>query len=756
MEAVPAPVAALMARMTLREKIGQLMLYPAGEGPATGAGRPTALGEQVAAGAVGSIFGTKSFETVERFQRLALSTRLSIPLLFAEDVIHGHRTLFPLPIGLASTWDMDLVEACSAAAAAEAAAEGIHQAYAPMIDLCRDARWGRVAESPGEDPWLASRYAEAVVRGFQGEDPAAPGRLSACLKHFVGYGAAVGGRDYDAAEIALHTLHDDFLAPFAAGVAAGAQGIMAGFHALNGMPMHAHRALIEGWLRGEVGFEGVVVSDYTAIAELSPHGLGNQRARAVQALLAGVDLDMTDGDYAAVLPALAERGLEDPECGLSAPAEAIRAAIDAACARVLTVKHRLGLFEDPFKGARPGVQAALLPETRALARRAAAACAVLLENDGTLPLAPEQAGKVALIGPLGDDRTNMIGTWAVAGVPEAAISLREGLAAAGYDVACAEGCRLDQPDWIIDRLNFVPGTATLPTDDEATLAARAMALAEGADTAIFVLGEAKEHTGECASRLSITVPAAQVALFSTMAPTLRRAGKRVILLVLAGRPLALGDLPSMADATLYAWFAGTEMGSGIAELIAGRAEPAARLAMSLPAHPGQVPIHHGAAETGRPWPGKWQKFTTNYIDLDDAQHPARGRYPFGYGLSWTRFDVSPPRLDSDQLAGEAEAVARVTVTNAGDRPGTAVVQAYVHDPVARIQRPAQRLVGYRRLFLAPGTVGEAAFRLTRADLSYSLPQPDGSVSRVWDPGSFEIRTGLNARDTRSATLYWSA
>ncbi|MEM6422393.1 MAG: glycoside hydrolase family 3 N-terminal domain-containing protein, partial [Pseudomonadota bacterium] len=276
MPELPETVSALMARMTLSEKIGQLLLYPAGEGPATGTGQATALGDKVAAGAVGSIFGTKSFETVERFQRLALSSRLGIPLLFAEDVIHGHRTLFPLPIGLASSFDMALVEACSAAAAAEAAAEGIHQAYAPMIDLCRDARWGRVAESPGEDPWLACRYAEAVVRGFQGPDPAAPGRLSACLKHFVGYGAAVGGRDYDAAEIALSTLHDAYLAPFAAGIAAGAQGVMAGFHALNGMPMHAHRALIEGWLRRDQGFDGVVVSDYTAIAELTPHGLGDR------------------------------------------------------------------------------------------------------------------------------------------------------------------------------------------------------------------------------------------------------------------------------------------------------------------------------------------------------------------------------------------------------------------------------------------------------------------------------------------------
>ncbi|MEM6487095.1 MAG: glycoside hydrolase family 3 N-terminal domain-containing protein, partial [Pseudomonadota bacterium] len=319
-DAIDARVAALMARMTLDEKIGQLALFAAGEGPATGVPGAPPLLALIGEGRVGSVFGTKSFATVERLQQAALGSRLAIPLLFAEDVIHGHRTLFPLPIGLASTWDMELVEACSAAAAAEAAAEGIHQAYAPMVDICRDARWGRVAESPGEDPYLASRYAEAVVRGFQGADPAAPGRLSACLKHLVGYGAALGGRDYDAAEIAPHTLFDVYAAPFAAGVAAGAQGVMAGFHALNGVAMHAHRPLIQGWLRGVQGFDGLVVSDYTAIAELEGHGIEARPARALAALTAGVDLDMIDGDYLAELPGLAALGYDDPACGLAATA----------------------------------------------------------------------------------------------------------------------------------------------------------------------------------------------------------------------------------------------------------------------------------------------------------------------------------------------------------------------------------------------------------------------------------------------------
>ncbi|MGF1551738.1 MAG: glycoside hydrolase family 3 N-terminal domain-containing protein [Paracoccaceae bacterium] len=751
-------VADLMGRMTPAEKIGQLVLYGANEGQATGVGEVPWVDRLIGEAKVGSVFGTKSFATVKRMQEAALSTRLAIPLLFAEDVIHGHRTLFPLPLGLAATWDMGLVEDASAAAAFEAAAEGLHQAYAPMIDVCRDPRWGRVAESPGEDPFLASAYAAAVVRGFQGDDPKASGRVSACLKHFVGYGASFGGRDYDAAEIAPETLHDVYLAPFKAGVEAGAQGVMAGFNALNGTPCHAHRPLIEGWLRGVAGFEGIVVSDFTGIRELSDHGIGGREARTVRALLAGIDLDMISGDFLEVLPGLAETGLDDPESGTKVSAQEIVAAIDAACGRVLAVKHRLGLFDDPYKGAveEKATTSALLPETRALSRRAAAASMVLLKNEaGVLPLA-EDGLDLALIGPLTDDRPNMLGTWAVSGKSEACVTLREGLAASTNTIRLAPGAPVESDPAIVDRLNFVPNTVTPDPRDEATLVAEAVAAAEAAGVAVVVIGEAKEHSGECASRVSVEIPAPQRRLFHAVADTIEGTGKPLVAVVLAGRPLSLGEIAERADAVVYAFFAGTEMGNGLADVLYGRAEPQGRLPVSLPAHSGQAPLHHGAALSGRPWPGQWRKFTTNYIDLASEQPPARGLFPFGAGLSWTEFAYQAPALDADRLAGEGEAVVRVGVTNEGERAGTAVVQLYVHDPVARIQRPDQELKGWQRLALEPGERGEAVFRLSRADLAYTLCDAAGRPERVWDPGAFEIRTGPNARDVQAVRLHWDA
>ncbi|MEO1459447.1 MAG: glycoside hydrolase family 3 C-terminal domain-containing protein, partial [Pseudomonadota bacterium] len=579
-----------------------------------------------------------------------------------------------------------------------------------------------------------------------------PGRLAACLKHFVGYGAPMGGRDYDAASIAPHELFDAYAEPFRAGVAAGAVSVMAGFHALNGVPMHAHRALIEGWLRGVCGLEGVVVADYTAIRELQAHGIGGRDAVTVQALLAGVDLDMISGDYLACLPRLAETGIADAESGTAASAQEIVAAIEAAAGRVLALKHRLGLFDDPYRGAtRAGAAAApLRPETRALARRAASASAVLLENAGALPLA-ESGQTIALIGPLADDRSNMLGTWAVSGDPQAAVTIREGLAASANTVLCAKGCNLVEDPAVVDRLNFVPGTVSPDPRAEAEMIAEAVEMAARADVVVAVIGEAKEHSGEAGSRAELDIPAPQRRLFAA----LRETGKPLVAVVLAGRPLMLGDVAAAADATVLAWFAGTEMGNGLADLLYGRAEPTARLAVSLPAHPGQVPFHHGASETGRPWPGEWRKFTTGYLDLPGEQHPARGLYPFGYGLAYTRFALGAPVVVRAVLAGPEESVAvRVPVENTGARAGTAVVQLYVTDPVARIQRPAQELKGIARLTLAPGAAGEAAFTLTRDDLAYSLPRPDGSVERVWDPGRFILRAGLNARDTASVEVDW--
>lgn len=746
-------VARLMAEMTLGEKIGQLNLLSAGEGPETGSGAVRDIRDRLAEGNLGGLFGTKSVQSVRAWQELALEgSRLRIPLLFAEDVIHGHRTVFPLPIALASSWDMALVRETARVAAREAAAEGIAQVYAPMIDIARDARWGRIAESPGEDPFLAARYARAMVEGLEGGDPAAPDRVMACLKHFVAYGAAAGGRDYDGASLGLEELLDVHAEPFREGVAAGAGSVMVGFNAVNRRPMHAHRPLIEGWLRGTCGFDGLVVSDYTGVRELIDHGLGGERVAAARALLAGVDMDMISELYLGHLPLLAREGLAAPEAGLEVSAEAVRDAIDRACARVLTAKARLGLFENPVGRCDEdrAARTALAAPHRALARRAAAECCVLLKNHGALPLA--RGARVACIGALAADRANMLGTWAVSGDPAEAVPILEGLRAA-HDgpVEHARGANITDDPVEAARLDVFGPIAGIDPRPPEELVAEAVALARRSDVAVAVVGEAKEHSGESASRTALGLPGSQARLVEALAET----GRPLVLVVLAGRPLALGAVAERADAILYAWFGGTEAGHGIADALTGAVEPAGRLAATLPHGVGQVPVHHGSETTGRPWRGRVEKFRTGYLDLPDDCPPAAGAVPFGFGLGYTQMEWSTPRVDRTEPQGPDDRVTiSVTLTNAGTRRGSEVVQLYVCDPEARIVRPAQELKGFEKVALDPGETREVSFSLGAHDLSYTLGNDLATARRVWDPGRFLLRIGRNARDTREVEIRW--
>ncbi len=748
----------LMARMSLVEKVGQLNLLSAGEGPETGSPAVRDIRARLAEGRLGGIFGAKSVTSVRAWQELAIEgSRHAIPLLFAEDVIHGHRTIFPLPIALAGAFDPELWRAVARVSATEAAAEGVRQVYAPMIDIARDPRWGRIAESPGEDPCLAARYAEAMVEGLQGDDLTATDAVAACLKHFVAYGAAAGGRDYDNASLSPEDLIGVYAEPFRAGVAAGAASVMASFNAVNRRPMHAHRELIEGWLRGRAGFDGLVVADYTGVRELTAHGLGDARAVAALALLAGVDMDMIGENYLTHLPELAETGLHAPEAGLEIGAGKIAAAIDRACARVLTLKRRLGLFDDPFRycDEARAEAAALAPAHRALARRSISESAVLLKNEGVLPLRP--GARAALVGAMANDRTNMLGTWAVSGDPGEAVTLLEALEAA-HDGAVdwCKGADIEDDPVMVERVN-VHGPTVFPEGPagrlEEDLTAEAVAAAREADVVIAVIGEAKEHSGEASSRTELTVPASQRRLIEALAET----GKPLALVVLAGRPLALEREADLADALLYVWFAGTEAGNGVADMLTGRTEPAGRLAASFPARSGQTPVLHAADPTGRPYPGRVRKFLTGYLDLPDAIHPTHGLFPFGFGLSYTRFDWSAPRVDADALSGPGdEAVIRVSVTNTGDRPGAEIAQLYVSDPVARVTRPMIELKRFEKIRLAPGETREVVFRLSRKDLSYPMGDSVGTVERVWDPGVFALSVGPNARDLRSVEIRWES
>ncbi|MCB2054219.1 MAG: glycoside hydrolase family 3 C-terminal domain-containing protein [Geminicoccaceae bacterium] len=740
----------LLGRMTLAEKIGQLNLLPAGEGLVTGAGGGSRLAERIDTACIGGVFGTKSRASARSMQQRALeASRLNIPLLFAEDVIHGHRTVFPLPIALACSWDMELVEETAAFAAGEAAALGIHQAYAPMIDVARDPRWGRVAESPGEDPTLAARYAAAMTRGLQGDDPSAPGRVAACLKHFVAYGAPESGRDYDNASMALEDLFGAHLPPFEAGVRAGALSVMVAFNAVAKLPMHAHEPLIEGWLRGRIGFDGLVVSDYTGIKELTAHGLGRPETVVARALHAGVDMDMVGEDYLEHLPALAEGGIDDAESGTRFGASEIRKLVDRACRRVLTFKARLGLFDDPFRGMPEGSEPDVAPtaEGRALARRAAVRSAVLLKNEGVLPLGPDRR-RIALIGPFADDRINMLGTWAVCGQADDVVSLRNVLSdRPGIELRCAEGCNVVEEPWLADRLNvFGPIVRLDPRPEEETIA-EAVACARDADMVVLALGEAKEHAGESSSRLAPELPAPQRRLLEAVA----RTGTKLVVVIFAGRPLALGPVTAAADALLLAWHGGIEGPRAIVDLLFGDAAPSGRLAATLPAHPGQTPVFHAIEPTGRPSGGGFEKFRTGWLDLDDAATV----FPFGFGLGYSAVRYGAPVADRLEARGEEESIeVGVDLTNEGDRSTIETVQLYLSDPVARVTRPVRELKDFRRITLQPGETGHVRFTVTAAMQRYPLAPSLEEAAFVRDPGRIIVHIGPNSRDTQALELTW--
>ena len=740
-------VGRLMERMTLAEKIGQLNLLAAGEGLVTGERQQTSLARRLDGGQVGAIFGTKSLATARAMQERALAgSRLAIPLFFAEDVIHGHRTIFPLNIGLACSWDMALIEATAAHAAAEAAAEGLHQVFAPMIDISRDPRWGRVAEGPGEDPHLASRIAVAATRGFQGDGLGSPGRVAACLKHFVAYGAPESGRDYDNVTLAWEDVIQAYLPPFRAGIAAGAASVMAAVNALNKVPMHANPRLVEGWLRGEAGFDGLVVSDYTGVAELVEHGLGPAPVSVARALHGGIDMDMVGEDYLRELPALAECGLDAPDAGFSLSADHITGLIDRACRRVLTFKQRLGLLDDPFRGLEGAPVAPDRATGRALARKAAAASAVLLKNDDLLPLARKT--KVALIGPFAKDRANMLGTWAVSGRAEDVVPLDQAVAAlTGRKPITAWGANIVEELWLEQRLNVHGVTVTRDPRSDAEQRAEALDAAAKADVIIAAVGEAKEHAGESSSVLSPELPALQRELIRALAET----GKPLALVIFAGRPLAMDQIARHADAVIYAWHGGVAGPEGVADLIFGTEMPSGRLAVTLPVRPGETPLSYAAETTGRPNPGRFAKFRTGWLDLpDDAQH-----FPFGFGLGYATVRGSAPVLSAPTArAGDTVTLSQVLTNTSTRFTAVETVQLYASDPVARITRPGRWLIDFQQVTLAPGESREVVFAISADQFTYPVAPSLDAVDWVRDPGLIRLHVGPNSRDTETVELTW--
>jgi beta-glucosidase len=749
---------ALLRRMSLAEKVGQLNLLAPGGGDTTGAGAGAAdIESRIRHGEVGFLPAGAGIEQLTQWQRIAVEqSPHRIPLIFTLDVIHGHRTVFPLPLALACSWDTELVRRTARAAASEAAANGVTLAWAPMLDVSRDARWGRCAESSGEDPVLGAAFAEAMVEAYQQDDLTRPDTVMACAKHFAGYGFAEGGRDYNAVDLSSYRMHNVVLPPFKTAVEAGVGAVMVGFHDLAGIPCTAHRELLRDLLRGQWGFDGLIVSDYTAILELVHHGVAaDAKEAALLAFSAGVDIDLVSECYFKHLPVLVAEGrLAESE-------------IDAACRRVLKAKQQLGLFDDPYRrldGARRR-EVTLTPDSRRLARAAAASACVLLKNNGVLPL--ERAGTIAVVGPLADSRANMQGTWAVAAHPQDSVTLLEGTkAAGGANILYAKGANIVDDRNIAARLNVFGATAPIDPRPPDLMIAEAVAQARQADLVIACVGEAKEHSGESATRTELGLPGSQPRLLRALHET----GKPLVLVTMSGRPLALEWEDRHADAILHAWFGGSETGHAVADLLFGAVSPSGKLAMSFPRGAGQCPITYAELPTGRPRDKigvdaagdeerdaqgvrVFRKFTT----ACRLEGPYTPLYPFGYGLSYSAFEYGALALDMTVLRGERDTLtASVTVRNAGARVAEEIVQLYISDPVASRSRPLRELKGFRKIMLAPGEEKWVSFKIAAAELRFFRAERLAAPEPVFEPGTFIIQIGSSSQTLAAARVEWCA
>lgn len=696
-------IEALIARMTIAEKAGQLSIFPDNlrtgpdvvVNPEMKAGKD-AMEAKLRAGGVTGLFNGSGVAAGRRLQQIAVEeTRLGIPLIFAADVIHGWRTIFPIPLGEAAAFDADLAQRTARASAVEASALGLHWTFAPMVDIGRDQRWGRVAEGAGEDVHLANLLAAARVRGFQGRRLTDADAMLACPKHMAAYGAAEGGRDYDSVELSEATLRGVYLPPFKAGFDAGALTTMSAFNDLNGVPATANRKLLTGILREEWGFRGLVVSDYTSDAELIAHGFAEDgRDAARLSILAGVDIAMTSDLYNLHLPELVASG--------AVPV----AVVDEAVRRVLRVKQAIGLLDDPYRSLDAGREKrdVYLPSAQALSREAGRRSIVMLKNEGgVLPLA--KRARIALIGPFGADKANVYGPWAFPR-DDRGVSIADGLTRAGASFTTVKGCDVEAP---------------IAGGIEA-----AMAAARAADVVLLAVGETANMSGEAQARSLIDVPKAQRELADAVAA----AGKPVVVLLRNGRALALEGAVRGAPAILVTWFLGTQTGNAIADILFGDHGPSGRLPVSFPSGPGQQPFYYAQKTTGRPRPpGMMPEFTTGYRDA-----PNDALYPFGHGLTYGQIEYGAVTLGAPRLAWNGTLTARARITNRGTRAAEEVAQLYIRDRVASMTRPVKELKRFERLSLKPGETKEARFTLTRADLEF-IGQDERWIA---EPGAFDL------------------
>ena len=717
----------LMGKMTIREKLGQLNL-PSGGDLVTGSVMNCELSDMIRKEEIGGFFNVKGIKKIYDLQRLAVEeTRLKIPLIVGADVIHGYETIFPIPLALSCSWDTLAIQRMARISAIEASADGICWTFSPMVDICRDARWGRIAEGSGEDPYLGSLLAKAYVHGYQGDSMQGKDEILSCVKHFALYGASEAGKDYNTVDMSHLRMYNEYFAPYRAAVEAGVGRVMSSFNIVDGIPATANKWLLTDVLRDEWGFQGLLVTDYNSIAEMSIHGVAPLKEASVRALQAGTDMDMVSCGFLNTLEESLKEG------------KVTEAQIDAACRRVLEAKYKLGLFADPYKycDTLRAEKELYTPEHRAVAREVAAETFVLLKNENhLLPL--EEKGKIALIGPMADARNNMCGMWSMTCTPSGHGTLLEGIRSAVGDKAEILYAKGSNVYYDAEMEKGAVGIRPLERGNDQQLLAEALRTAARADVIVAAVGECAEMSGESPSRTNLEIPDAQQDLLKALVKT----GKPVVLLLFTGRPLVLNWESEHIPSILNVWFGGSETGDAVADVLFGKAVPCGKLTTTFPRSVGQLPLFYNHLNTGRPDPDNrvFNRYASNY--LDESNEPL---YPFGYGLSYTDFVYGDLQLSSETLPKNGNLTVSVTVTNKGNHDGYETVQLYLRDIYAEVARPVKELKGFDRIFLKKGESREVKFVLTEDDLKFY----NSGLQYIYEPGEFDVMIGTNSRDVQT-------
>lgn len=719
----------LMGKMTLQEKIGQLNLPVSGE-IVTGQAKSSDVAGKIRKGQVGGLFNVKGVENIREVQKIAVEqSRLKIPLLFGMDVIHGYETVFPIPLALSCSWDMEAIKESARIAAKESSADGICWTFSPMVDICRDPRWGRMAEGGGEDPYLGSEISAAMVKGYQGDDLTDKNTIMACVKHFALYGAPEAGRDYNTVDMSHLSMFNNYFPPYKAAIDAGVGSVMTSFNVVDGIPATGNKWLMTDVLRDRWGFDGFVVTDYTAISEMIAHGMGDLQQVSAMSLSAGTDMDMVADGFLTTL----EKSLKEGKVTM--------AEIDKACRRILEAKYKLGLFDDPYKycDASRVKKDIFTAENRAVARKIATETFVLLKNENNL-LPLQRKGKIALVGPLANTKANMPGTWSVAAASDKYNSLYESMKqslAGKAEVLYAKGSNLmydaqrEAEATMFGREMRDPRSAQELLDE-------ALNVASQADVIVAAVGESSEMSGESSSRTNLEMPDAQRDLLTA----LKKTGKPIVLVYFAGRSTVMTWEQENFPAILNVWFGGSEAADAICDVVFGDVSPSGKLTTTFPKNVGQIPLYYNHLNTGRPLEaGKWfSKFRSNYLDIDNDP-----LYPFGYGLSYTTFRYGNLQLSNDSMNEKGKITASVTVTNTGNYDADEIVQMYIRDMVGSVARPVKELKGFERIHLKKGESRTVSFDITAEQLKFY----NSALNWVCEPGEFEVMVGGNSREVQT-------